>query len=746
MQKAQYKAFISYSHGDDKWAAWLHRALESYKPPKKLVGQQADFGPIPPRLTPIFRDREELPTATDLGTVINNALLNSECQIVVCSPQAAQSKWVNEEILAFKRLERADRIFCLIVDGEPNASDIPGREDEECFPQALRYRLGEDGELSNERAEPIAADARENKDGKANAKVKLIAGMLGVGFDALAQRELHRRQRRMMAIAAASIIGMVVTSGLAVTAMLARADAEAQRAVAETQRAEAERQAETARQTTNFMVELFEVSDPSEALGNSITAKEILERGARRIEFELADQPAIQSTLMDTMGTVYGSLGLYDEAGNLIQRGLETRRELYGQAHAEVARSQANLAHIRGQQADFEAAVELYESAIAWLREDEEANSRDLALSLFGLADVRSLQGEYDAAEQLLREAIEIQREGGQAESLELARSIDQLGLTLSVLARYDEAEPLLREALAMRRRLIPGGIHPDLDDSLNNLAFFLYEAGEYEETESLFRESLEINLQLLGEEHPDIAISMNNLAIVLEDAGEYESAEQYFQRALDLRLEFLGEAHPLTAQSLNNLAFLYGDQGDLDRALEFSRRALTTYQNAYPGDHPDVAWGMQNLAGWLVEVGDYATAEPLLDEALGMMARVLPDDHPDVGITQSGMAVLLLDTNRADDALAMATAASELLSASLGDDHWRTAWAESLEGAALAALGRLGEAEPLLRSGYEVLSTARGPRRSQVNAVLDYLISLYTSWDRPEDAARFRALGNRDD
>lgn len=293
----QYKAFISYSHRDDKWAAWLHRALESYKPPKKLVGQVTDRGPVPQRLAPIFRDREELPTATDLGTVIDNALLNSEAQIVVCSPAAAKSRWVNEEILAFKRLGRADRIFCLIVGGEPNASDMPDREDEECFPPALRYVLGADGEIGDERTEPIAADARENKDGKANAKIKLIAGMLGVGFDALAQRELHRRQRRMMAIAAASVVGMVATSGLAVTAMLARAEAEQQRA-------EAERQAETARQTTNFMVDLFKVSDPSEALGNSITAREILDRGARRIEFELGDQPAIQSTLMDTMGTV----------------------------------------------------------------------------------------------------------------------------------------------------------------------------------------------------------------------------------------------------------------------------------------------------------------------------------------------------------------------------------------------------------------------------------------------------------
>ncbi len=157
----KYRAFLSYSHRDEKWATWLHKSLETYRPPKKLVGQVTARGPIPRRLAPIFRDREELSSATDLGEVISAALKDSACQIVICSPHAARSRWVNEEILAFKRLGREDRIFCLIVGGEPNASDIPDRINEECFPPALRFRLGPDGELSPLRTEPIAADARE---------------------------------------------------------------------------------------------------------------------------------------------------------------------------------------------------------------------------------------------------------------------------------------------------------------------------------------------------------------------------------------------------------------------------------------------------------------------------------------------------------------------------------------------------------------------------------------------------------
>ena len=254
----KYRAFISYSHRDAKWGDWLHKALEHYHPPRQIVGTVTARGPVPKRLAPVFRDREELASATDLGTLLTEALQQSACQLVICSPQSAKSKWVNEEILAFKRLGREDRIFCLIVGGEPNATDMPGREDEECFPPALRFRLDSDGQLGATRTEPIAADARPGKDGKENAKLKLIAGLLGVGFDALKRREQQRRNRQLLIIASASMGGMVLTSGLAGYALI-------QRGVARKQTVRAEAEAETAKQTTKFLVDLFKISDPSEA-------------------------------------------------------------------------------------------------------------------------------------------------------------------------------------------------------------------------------------------------------------------------------------------------------------------------------------------------------------------------------------------------------------------------------------------------------------------------------------------------
>ena len=179
----RYKAFISYSHQDRAWAAWLHRALETYRAPQRLVGRTTPMGVVPGRITPVFRDREELPTATNLGAVIQAALEASATLVVICSPAAARSRWVNEEILAYKRLGRADRILCLLVAGEPNASDAPGSGLEECFPEALRFALDDDGALTDRREEPVAADARPGGDGRTGAKLKLVAGILGVGLD-----------------------------------------------------------------------------------------------------------------------------------------------------------------------------------------------------------------------------------------------------------------------------------------------------------------------------------------------------------------------------------------------------------------------------------------------------------------------------------------------------------------------------------------------------------------------------------
>ena len=201
----KYKAFISYSHHDENWGRWLHRSIEGYKVPKGLIGRETIYGAVPKRLFPVFRDREELPTASDLSEMIRDGLVNSSHLIVICSPNSAKSKWVNEEIITFKKLGKQNRIVCLIVSGEPYGEEKSELGLEECFPPAVKFVADEKGDLTETPAEPIAADARPGKDGKNNSLMKVLSGLLGVGFDEIKQRDLARKNRRAAIMGACSL-------------------------------------------------------------------------------------------------------------------------------------------------------------------------------------------------------------------------------------------------------------------------------------------------------------------------------------------------------------------------------------------------------------------------------------------------------------------------------------------------------------------------------------------------------------
>lgn len=220
----RYRAFISYSHADEAWARWLMRRLETYRVPPRLVGQEGSDGPIGARLGAFFRDRDELTAASDLGSTIRSALAESSALIVICSPAAAASRWVDAEVRAFRDSGRGDRILAFVVAGDPSQC----KGEHACFPPAL-IAPGTDGQP----VEPLAADARAGGDGRERAFLKLVAGLLGVGFDQLAQREAQRKQRRLVQIAVASLAGMTLAIGLAATAWVARNDAQRRQAQAE---------------------------------------------------------------------------------------------------------------------------------------------------------------------------------------------------------------------------------------------------------------------------------------------------------------------------------------------------------------------------------------------------------------------------------------------------------------------------------------------------------------------------------
>lgn len=229
----KYWAFISYSHSDTRVAKALQRALETYRLPRRLAGTTTAMGEVPAFVKPVFRDRDEMQAGADLKATVRVALEQSRWLVVVCSPEAARSPWVSREIIEFKKLHGEAHVLAVIAAGEPFAGRMPGRETEECFPEALRYALTPEDLTQGEELEPVAADLRPQGDGAHLATLKLVAGMVGVGVDELVRRDAQRRARRMAAIAAASVAGMAVMAVLTVMAVQARNEAQSQRAQAE---------------------------------------------------------------------------------------------------------------------------------------------------------------------------------------------------------------------------------------------------------------------------------------------------------------------------------------------------------------------------------------------------------------------------------------------------------------------------------------------------------------------------------
>ena len=204
----QYRAFISHSHSDAKFASWLQRAIETWRVPSRLRSELG-YG----RVKPVFRDRTDLRAATNLGDALEDALRNSSALIVVCSNEAADSNWVDQEIARYREVNPDAPILPIIASGEPP----------HCFPESLLV------DAAGNALEPLAADARKGFDGKRDALLKTLAGIIDVDFDVLKQRDFRRRQQKMGAVASLATAVAAVTLYLAFMAYEARDDANRRR-------------------------------------------------------------------------------------------------------------------------------------------------------------------------------------------------------------------------------------------------------------------------------------------------------------------------------------------------------------------------------------------------------------------------------------------------------------------------------------------------------------------------------------
>lgn len=495
----RYWAFISYSHQDQTWARWLQRALETYRVPQRLIGQPIAAGIIPPRLTPVFRDRDELPTATDLGKTIDEALRQSWCLIVICSPAAAESRWVNEEVRAFQRLGHGDRIHCLVVDGAQDAVASS-------FPAALRARAQHDGMPG----EPIAADVRRNGDGKAHARLQLVAGILGVNFDKLVQREQQRGYRRMALFASVAVFALAVLSAFTIATVRARHEADAQRAHAEglvefmlgdlRRRLEPEGRLATLDAVGKAALAYYKEQDPAsldaDALARRARALHMIgdvydQRGELDSALSVFKQAAASTAellvrdgnngqrIFDHAQSVYWvgliafQRGQIDVAEAAFKNYLALARRLVGIApdnadwQAEVEYAHSNLGTLLFDQGRIDAAAEAFEralqvaQALALRTPDDPSRQSELAQSHAWLADVRVTQGRLQEAGTERRTELSIYQDmlarDPKNRDAKSASSIAERQLARIVFMRGDSALSLsqLRHAVDIADELI---------------------------------------------------------------------------------------------------------------------------------------------------------------------------------------------------------------------------------------------------------------------------------------------------
>jgi len=434
------------------------------------------------------------------------------------------------------------------------------------------------------------------------------------------------RRNRAGVAAAAAVLVLVVGFAAAMTVQSARVAHQRDRAVAAEARARTE--AETARRVSDFMTGLFQVADPFVSQSDTVTARQVLDRGADRIRDELADEPRVQASLMSTMSRAYGGLRAGDRSLELAREGLAIRRGLPGDQRLDVTESLA-----------------------------------DVAAAL-------SVQGAHAEAESLYREVLDRRRELQGPDHLDIAEAASLLALNLHTQGRFAEAESLYRESLDMTRRLVPE------DDSrvtwgINNLAGILMAESKGKEAEALLREALG-RAEAAGTDSILTADIASTLAVLLKSDGRMDEAEPYYRQALEIRQHIFGD-HPITAQSYNNLGAFLKAQGKYAQAEPYLRKALEIHL-AYRGEnHMDVAIAEANLASNRHNQGKDAEAETLYRKSLSALDHTMGKDYWLYSQVEVGYGTLLLDQHRTREAEPLLVHAAAGLAKGLGRQHRRT-------------------------------------------------------------------------
>lgn len=405
-----------------------------------------------------------------------------------------------------------------------------------------------------------------------------------------------------------------------------------------------------AEQVSSFLVELFELSDPSRSRGNQVTARELLDIGARRVNLGLADQPETRATLLGTIGTVYQSLGLYSDAVPLLEEGLQSRIRIHGPRHPAVASALRALGDALCDRGDLAGCETRLHAALEMQRSLLGPTAIEIAPTLTAQAKLAQLRGDLDTAERLYDESLRTYRLHGKDRTTDATSVMNELAGLYSYRSRHDRAATLYRAALDIDRQAL-GNDHPQIGMHLQNLAVALQLQGKLAEAAPLYQESMRLLGRVFGERHPQAIDAAANYGRFLHRRGELERAEEVLSKVVDLDRLARGERHAFIGHDLVNLGMVRLDTRRPAQAERDFRTALDIYAQTLPPDHPYVASALSGLGRCMLEQNRLAEAEQTLRRAQEIAAKSFSPDSPQLAAANSTLGRVLMAQRRTDEA-----------------------------------------------------------------------------------------------
>jgi serine/threonine protein kinase/Tfp pilus assembly protein PilF len=412
------------------------------------------------------------------------------------------------------------------------------------------------------------------------------------------------------------------------------------------------RERDRADRITEFMTGMFKVSDPSNAHGNTVTARELLDKASRKIGAGLRNDPMLQASMMHIMGDVYDSLGLYQQADSLVSRAWDMRRKTLGERNPETLESAELLATIYDDESKYPEAEKLYRETLAARRASLGPDALDTLKSERNLGQLLTDTGRYSEAEKTERQVIEAgTRKYGSQDTLVRNAQAD-LAIDLAQEGKFAEAEKSFGQVLDADRTS-RGSDDPDVLEDMNNVGDILLQEQHYAEAEKMYRDTVQRMQRVLGPEHPETLATTASLASVLADEKRYDEAARLYRETLTIQRQRLGDDHRSTLVTAGNLAHMLTDEGKYAEAEQLLRQTLTTEQRKLGAQHSDTLVTMDNLAEVLAKVKRLPEAEKTYREVLSGRRTALGVDHPYTAGTAYDLACVLAREGKRDEALA---------------------------------------------------------------------------------------------